>query len=375
MSVERSVSVQAEKVFVNAHAPALRYGGRWDFSYPGAALTGRGATYISARFTGPYVAAELRGADVRWRVSVDGGAWRRFYPLSGATVLATNLGEGTHTLFLGRDIEGTEGISEFRGLVLAAGHGLVEPPAAPEKLIEFVGDSITAGAFVEGTYADYYEVENGFGAFGVLAAQALGADWSCVAASGEGVARNYAEYVPGTDGTHAQTNYERTFYSALEPKWPGAYRTQAPVAAGMAPPNSPGGIPRGESPQERHPQLVVLNHGANDYLMAPFLPAETFQRAYRELVQAVRHMHPQAVIVCLEPIPKAEGARVAPHIAAVVKALRAAGDKQVVFIGTTELHQLLTPGDFAGDYVHPLATGHRKIADWLAPRLRSVMGW
>ena len=130
---------------VPANAPEIQYFGRWD-DKGGVHRCGYGATYIKANFTGTSLWADLIGKDIWWRVSIDGSAFRRLRPQGKHTLLVKQLPPGNHKVLLVRSTEEEAGISEFRGFDLDDGAAIVAPDGLKTRRLEFVGDSITAGA-------------------------------------------------------------------------------------------------------------------------------------------------------------------------------------------------------------------------------------
>ena len=201
----------AEKI--PAVSQEIEYFGRWD-EKDGVQRSGYGATYIKANFTGTSLKADLEGEGIWWRVSIDGGKFRRFGSAGADTVLAQGLAPGQHSVLLVRSNEGQAGIAEFRGFVLDDGERLCAADPKKTRRLEFVGDSITAGALNDGKLENYNynDVEDGDMAYGPQLARMLGADYSVVAKSGQGVVRNYAESRPYS-GVHAVDSYMWTFFS------------------------------------------------------------------------------------------------------------------------------------------------------------------
>jgi hypothetical protein len=66
--------------------------------------------------------------------------------------------------------------------------------------------------------------------------------------------------------------------------------------------------------------------------------------------------------------------RSVPGMGGAVAELRAAGDTKVFFMDLNENGPLLNASDFL-DGVHPLASGHEKIALYLRNKARTILGW
>ena len=80
-----SLAIMGASVFpgyaaeIPADSPEIQYFGRWD-AQEGVYRCGYGATYIKANFTGTSLKADISGDGIWWRVSIDGGEFRRLKP-------------------------------------------------------------------------------------------------------------------------------------------------------------------------------------------------------------------------------------------------------------------------------------------------------
>lgn len=335
------------KTFVAAHNPALQYFGRWDLSAQDMARTGRGATYIRADFTGTSIAVRIQDKDIYWAYGIDNGPLKEFQPQGKETVLAENLPSGRHHLFLIRNTEGEVGISEFSGLSIDDGARVSRTRHTAAPVIEFIGDSITAG-FWNKRQGDYPHSEDGYMAFGPQLARLLHADWSVVAKSGEGVMQNYGEK-PGDIGpnVHAKETYVRTFYTEEKPEWD--FRLNPP-------------------------QAVVIAYGTNDFVDSNNKPSLTaFAAAYADLVGVVRAKNPAASIICLEPLPSWLGADVRKTIQGVVEAAQSQGDRNVYFIPINACKPLLQKADYSDGNTHPTIQGDTKVAVYLQDKVAKIL--
>lgn len=377
--------------FVPANSPRVKTMGRWIPADNGSLYAGRGAVIVSADFEGNGVQAQMYSdsqGDVWWLKKLDDGPLYRFKAHMGINTLYQNLPQGKHTLTMIRDTEGMRGVTILRGFYFAgeseaaasaaneASQSAVDsqpadrkrsrgkaavannrspeniPPVPPAQLkprrrsIEIIGDSVAAGAFIypEG---DYFQRESGYLAFGPRLARMLNADWSCVASSGEGAVRNNEEKAPYT-AKHAEEQIERAFYTQKEPRW---------------------------NNQMDDPDLVILAYGENDFNDAVNRPSdEYFKTQYKKLILKLRQFRPGSVIFCMTPANTVTSQRSVPGMGGAVAELRAAGDSKVYFIDLNANGPLLNSPDFL-DGVHPLASGHEKIAQYLRYQTRILLGW
>ncbi|WP_303017687.1 SGNH/GDSL hydrolase family protein [Mitsuokella jalaludinii] len=328
-----------------ATAPAIHYEGRWQEN-GGCYEAAQGAVYLETDFTGTRIAADLQDHENRWLVSIDGGPSRKVRAAAdGPTVLAEGLTNGRHTLRLERATEGSYGISHFRGL---EADSLEAPARQAERLrLEFVGDSITAGFRNDGIKHGHNDaaIEDGSMAFAPQLARLLGADYSVVAKSGEGVVHNWGAPWPDR-GLHTEERYRWTLYGAH--KTPGNTIWQSeklPVSA------------------------VILALGTNDFSDKERRPYhEEYVQAWTSLMRRVHAMNPEAPIICLEPLPAA----VSPLAGLWIEEACERAQREGIpahYIALNEDGPLLAPGDFVGDGTHPTKSGSARLARYLAPRL------
>jgi lysophospholipase L1-like esterase len=175
----------------------------------------------------------------------------------------------------------------------------------------------------------------------------LHADWSCVTSSGEGAVRNNEEKAPYT-AKHAEEQIERAFYTQKEPRW---------------------------SNQMDDPELVILAYGENDFNDTVNMPSDAyFKEQYKKLILKLRQFRPNSYIFCMTPANTVTSQRSVPGMGGAVAELRAEGDTKVFFMDLNENGPLLNASDFL-DGVHPLISGHEKIALYLRNKARTIMGW
>ena len=370
--------------FVPATSSRIKTMGRWIPADNGSLYAGRGGVVASAVFEGTGVQVQMYSdsqGDIWWLKKLDNGPLIRFKAQMGMNVLFQNLPMGRHTLFLIRDTEGMRGVTILRGFYFI-GEPDMPPPAPPapvqkpvvtarksvhkknrnenagtpavppvqprprRRSIEIIGDSVAAGAFIypEG---DYFQRESGYLAFGPRLARMLNADWSCIASSGEGAVRNNEEKPPYT-AKHADEQIERAFYTQKEPRW---------------------------NNQMDDPDLVILAYGENDFNDAEYRPSDVyFKEQFKKLVLQLRQFRPNSVIFCMTPANVVTSQRSVPGMSGAVAELRAAGDSKVYFIDLNAQGPLLNQSDFL-DGVHPLSSGHEKIALYLRGQARAVLDW
>ena len=350
----------ADAAFVPATSPAISYYGRWDVQRTKKVCrAGQGAVYLRARFTGTCLAADLTSPNEWWRVSIDDSPWRRLRPQGPGTVLAENLAPGTHSVTLVRSTEARSGISTLRGFTVDDDAAILPTEEHHPRAIEFVGDSIAAGAKNDGVEEgrhyqgqDYDDVEDGNQSFAPQLARMLDAEFSVIAKSGEGVLHNYAEPWPGHQ-VHAADHYPWTFYYAKRNRHNLNWQTKEfPVDA------------------------IIVALGTNDFTDPHRQPTEEeFTNAYVHLLKTIRHLNPETPIICTEPVPYAIGRTSGPWIASAVGRMRQKGDTGVHYIALNDDGPLLTDDDYAFDGTHPTQAGAKKIAAFLKGKVAKILSW
>lgn len=325
---------------------AIHYEGRWQASADGCYQTAQGAVYLETAFTGKTISARLNDSKNRWLVSIDGGPAHKLRAASdGPTVLASGLADGRHTLRLERATEGLHGISRFEGFEADS----IEPVERPSMSLrlEFVGDSITAGFRNDGKKhgQNDADIEDGSMAFGPQLARRLGADYSIVAKSGEGVVHNWGADWPDK-GMHTEARYPWTFFGADKAVGNTIWQS------------------------ERLPvDTVILALGTNDFSDKKRRPYhKEYVTAWLSLIRRVHAMNPKVPIICLEPLPASVSPLAGLWIAEACRLAEADG-LPAHYIPLNEKAPLLAPEDFVGDGTHPTKEGSAKLAAYLAPRI------
>lgn len=342
-----------EAVHLAADSPFIRYYGRWEMKDK-TALSGQGATYIRAKFTGSSdLRADLTGKGVFWEYSIDGRSFQRLEVKgNGPLTLGKGLAKDEeHIVTLVRSSEGQAGISEFKGFILEKGGRLISPPQDKKRRLEFVGDSITAGAINLMPYngKNYFVSEDGNMSYAPLLSRLLDADWSVVAKSGGGVVHNYADPWP-SDKPHAIDRYGWTFFhdaiSKDNPEWDSH---KFPVDA------------------------VIVALGVNDFSDPHRKPTKReFCTGYNALLQKIRQMNPQAKIICLGLLPSHLPGEACDWIAASVQAQH---DDKVYFVPLNDKAPLLAPEEYTDWSTHPNILGHIKVAAYLKDKVAAIMEW
>lgn len=311
----------------------LTYVGRWDKSDGTTYRSYWGGAYVSTKFTGTTVKVKLT-APVNFKFIIDGTL--ATYSPSGAdgtiNLTSTPLANGTHTLKIIAPID--DGELPFKGLVLDTGASTVAPDSRP--LVEFVGDSITAGyGTSEGPVTDY----------AWLTGEALGADHTQIAYSGITLADGYHfswNHYPGMDSIYFKlkaANECPDVACTTNPAWSFSNYTA---------------------------KVVVINLGTNDNSNG--VNSADFQTRYTAFLQNIRGKYPNADIFAMRTLY----GYYKTETEAAVNARLSAGDTKVHFINT-DGWVIPSPSTDFFDYLHPSDAGHVKIMNRLAPILQPYL--
>lgn len=310
--------------------PNLRFVGRWEKSSSGAYTSNWGGAYLSTKFTGSSIDVSLE-APRSFDYIIDGvrGSYWNWNNSTAVTLSAQ--GSGPHTLQIATNWE-TNKLPIVKLQPLAGEKTL---PPDPRPLVEFIGDSITAGHSTStGALTDY----------AWLVAEKMGADHTQIAVSGIALVNGY-------------------FYDKTGP-WAGMdnlyFKTRSALDCQDTPcaDNPPWNF------STYTPTLIVINLGTNDAFLN--VPAGDFQKRYTDFLAAVRTKHPNAEIAALGTF----GGHYLKETQAAVDARAGAGDTKVHFVKT----EGWVGSSDTVDGVHPSDDGHVKITGLLQPQLQPYMG-
>jgi lysophospholipase L1-like esterase len=335
----------------------VRWIGRVDLSSDAGARFAWSGTGFKATVSGTTISVSLTTTGstdpVYFQPVIDGTPGTRFAVPDGTqtVTLGSGLADADHAVELYRDTEGRYGTTVFGGFV----DGTVKaPPASPGRLIEIVGDSISAGygdlgseqhpnfgADPEGGCPFSTQTESAYVAYGMVAARSLGADPSIVAVSGWGM---YQDNVNNTSNVLPSV-YADTLGLSHAPAW--SFQPE--------------------------PQAVVINLGTNDFAPVNMPTQAQFGGAYTAFIATVRAKYPDAWIFCtVGPLLFATGlADATADIQAVVASAQAAGDAKVQYLDFGQQNTSLG----TGCQYHPNVTEQNAMATTLAGALRLALGW
>ncbi|MGN0168178.1 MAG: GDSL-type esterase/lipase family protein [Acetatifactor sp.] len=236
---------------------------------------------------------------------------------------------------------------------------LCPPPAAGERRMEIIGDSITCGYSVETEnelQPFHTAFENPTKAYSLLTAKELGAEVNLVSWSGNGILSSYVEETATapSDECLMPTLYLYTDISGSEKLFG-----------------------RDESKWERWdfsrfvPDIILINLGTNDSSWCKDIRdrKDNFRDRYVEFLKEIRENNPGAQLLCM----------LGTMDQRLLKEVESAVG---IFAGTQKdekVHFLALPPQSAEDgYVgqfHPSVLTHRKTARLVVDEVRRIMNW
>lgn len=241
-------------------------------------------TSIKMRFRGTDLKVHLRDerGENYFNVVIDGDSVsyikldsaKRYYSI------ASGLSDGDHTVELVKRNEWDKGRTWFYGVQVTKGE-LLSPPDASGRIIEFFGDSITAGYAIDDTSGkDSPEGPNtnNYYTYAARTARHFNADLYCTVRSGIGVMISWGPLI-------MPELYDRLNPNDSTSKWDFKSVT---------------------------PQVVVINLMQNDSWLVNMPDHESFKRifgkippsgsqiiaSYKSFVQKIRNAYPDAHIIC-----------------------------------------------------------------------------
>ena len=330
--------------FFEADDPNIQYTGRVDFSNPKKPKFWAPGVYIQARFTGGFCEMVINDEEL-WgnshnylEVVVDGGPSSRVQTTSKSNtiLIAKGLAPGTHTLTICKATEAGIGFLEFVGLRCAA---LAPPIPKPVRKLEFYGDSITCGMGSDSSRVackagQWYDQHNAYKSYGATTARLLNAQWQLTAVSGIGMVHSCCDMKQTMPDVWDKTNLR-------ENTQPWNFKNYQPDA-------------------------VMICLGQNDGVQN----AEAFRQTYTEFIGKLRHIYPDAHIICLSS-PMADAnlqAFMKENLALIVAQMNEKGDPKV--------HRFIFSRQYSkGCDSHPDVAEHQLIAEELMPFLRTTLKW
>lgn len=231
---------------------------------------------------------------------------------------------------------------------------LLPPPAAKNKKIEIIGDSITCGYGIEGVVdVDTFTTaqENPWNAYACRVARALDADFSLISWSGNGIISHWIPEdinEPRNDEALMPEMYPYEDYSA------DLRRNKARADY----------IKRDF--KKYQPQLIIINLGTNDGSYTRNIPARdrAFVNGYVKFLRQVREVNPDANILCTVGVMATAAKELVGQAVALVNDF---GDSKVFF---KEAPLQNGEVDGIGTDWHPTERTQKKLAEYLVEFIR-----
>lgn len=222
------------------------------------------------------------------------------------------------------------------------------PPQAPEKLIQFIGDSITSGYGIEGTVnVDVFNTtqENPWNAYACRTARLLNTDFELISWSGNGIISHFV------DETVNEQRHDKPWMQELYPYSDRELeerigKTEAELTVWNA---------------EHEPDVIVVHLGTNDGSFTRFIKERNvlFVEGYVAFLKQIREQHKTAPIICMLGVMRQE---LNDQVARAVALTRQQGDSNVYFIDIP----LARDWDGLGTDNHPSPRTQEKMAELLA---------
>ncbi len=303
---------------------------------------------FSIRFKGSSVAAEFysNAPDVKnlayLKVYVDGVEQKDILlkEENQIVMLAEGLDAAQeHTIEVRKRTNARSSTAGVGRLVLMDGT-ILEPEKPKERLIEFIGDSLTVGyvAAKDGKTATAWSTttEDVTKTYCPQIAQAFDAEYQVVAISGRGVVRNN-----GGDGNVVFPDIYRELDTYNNPG----------VAYDFA----------------LQPDVIVINLGTNDESDAnKELPAEEFRQGLYNFLKEVRQYNPEAQILYTYGLVRIG---LSEDISEVISQLRDEGDEKIHYL------QLAQCEKWELNLNHTVSSAYGSRGDAIIEKIREITGW
>jgi lysophospholipase L1-like esterase len=274
---------------------------------------------------------------VHYNVSIDGQPPTILVAQNGLRTypLASGLPFGLHTVSVQQRTEVWVSDTRFQGFSFGTGQ-LVAPSSQTNRKILIIGDSISAGANMEGTSPCVSSRDTNAGnSYGSLTAANLDADATLLAISG-------GMMISAPNGDSLPKFYPYTLIDDRSTVWDSS---------------------------QFIPQAIVINLGTNDIGMHP--SAAVFEGAYNAFLATLRSEFPDAHIFCAVG-PTLQDNELST-IRKYVKEVVAQANSPLVHYVEFEPEDFKTGSGCDG--FHPNLITHQRMANVLTPAISTALGW
>lgn len=336
---------------IPANHPFIEYTGRIDFSDSLAPVFSYSGVSIRVSFEGTGISAVLSDdqGENYYNVILDGSVYailkvdREPKPY----VLASGLEDGIHEVELFKRTELTFGKTTFHGFLPVAGTELVPHGNVRDRLIEFIGNSITCGYGNEGDLGGRFTAatENHYMTYAAMTSRKFNARHRAICRSGIGIYRNYNGPAGGNENTMTN-NYSRIFLYDEQPLYDFTDR----------------------------PDVICINLGTNDFSTSGGDSALYVQN-YLRLIDTLQtnYQQPRIVLLLGSMLGGEDLVTVRNCLEFVADSAARLNRGEVTFFEMSE--QTGEPGLGIGIDYHPTVAQHRKNAAELTAYLSELMSW
>lgn len=332
----------ATAALIPPNDPRLSYLGRVDASQSGQVLFSWSGSGVSFALNGDEALVRLAGAPVRFGIRINGrdvGVETIRGGTDGVRIQVPANEKRPALVEMVRLNQPLFGVSEFRGI--ETNFDLATPAPRPDRLIEFIGDSITAGHGNEAA-GPSSPLEPGTEdvrtTYAGLTAKAFGADASVLAWSGIRLTKGKPDEIT------MPVRWPRTLPDRKRPVWNF----------------------------ERKPNVVVVNLGTNDFTRDQ--PGEdVWKSSLREFLTAIREKYPESLLIFTNG-PMLNGKsfeQLQSWSNDVVTEMKTAGDSRLA----TFFFSPQKVSDGIGGQWHPSLRTHAIMARDLTDFIKGLTGW
>ncbi len=339
-----------DRSYIEADSPLIKYTGRINNVAPKAPVIYWPGSEIEVNFSGDSLKVILEDEKGKnyFNIVIDGDSLRYIKLDSGRStyLLAANLSAGTHQIELIKRTEWDLGNTIFHGFEIVNGN-LSEPDPGSGRVIEFFGNSITAGYAIEdNTGGDSPDsiFTNHYTTYGAVTARHFDAEYIGTIRSGIGIMISWFPVIMPE------------IFDRLDPEDPLSRWDFSRIT----------------------PHVVVINLFQNDSWLVDRPDYPTFKErfgdtrpdeefiinAYIDFVSSIRQKYPEAQIICALGSMEAtrEGS---PWPGYVTEAVRRIDD--------TKVYTLFFP--YTNKEGHPRVEDNRIMAESLIAFIKEITGW
>jgi len=344
------ISYAKQSDTIPADNPFIEYSGRIDFSDTLAPQFSYSGVSIRANFKGTSISILLNdeGTQNFYNIILDNLVIKRIQTIAGLNTyeIANGLSDSVHEIEIYKLTEKGFGITQFHGFIIDSGKTVVPLSNKRDRIIEFIGNSITCGYGNEGSGSGTFgpTTENNYLTYGAVTARYFNARYYGVCASGIGLYRNY-----GCSTTEDTYSCMLNYYNRTISQNPTPLYTYSPK-----------------------PDLICIDLGTNDFSGGQGDSAK-FINKYLQFIDTLQLKNKSADIICLVgPILFGNNLDLLRRYTFFIADSANKKNKGKVYF--FELSQEL--GDLGyGLNGHPSVAQHNKNANELISYIKTIKNW